>query len=286
LKKVKKIVDNSKMLFYYEHKECLIPNNTNINQRCKMNERRINIMQILEKTGFASVSLLAETLGVSDMTIRRDLDYLEEKKRVRRVHGGAVAVENSYREPAFEQRATKLVEEKQHIARLAATLVEAETTIAVDTGSTALELVKCLVDIPQLTIVTSSIHIMNLCLNHPNIKVLVPPGQLRPQEGSIVGSETVEFLHSIHVDLFFMGVGGIDSKAGITEYNMDDIAVKKALAVNAKQLIVLADASKFNKITFAKICDLDLVDCLVTNAALPTNLQEIFDDLGTTVIKP
>jgi DNA-binding transcriptional regulator YhcF (GntR family) len=113
LKKVKKIVDNSKMLFYYEHKECLIPNNTNINQRCKMNERRINIMQILEKTGFASVSLLAETLGVSDMTIRRDLDYLEEKKRVRRVHGGAVAVENSYREPAFEQRATMLVEEKQ-----------------------------------------------------------------------------------------------------------------------------------------------------------------------------
>ncbi|ADY14247.1 DeoR/GlpR family DNA-binding transcription regulator [Sphaerochaeta globosa] len=251
-----------------------------------MNERRVNIIGILEKNGFASVSLLAEALGVSDMTIRRDLDYLEEKKKVRRVHGGAVTVENCNREPAFEQRATNLVEEKRNIARLAATLVETETTIALDSGSTALELVKCLVDIPQLTIVTSSIHIMNLCLSHPNIQILVPPGHLRPHEGSIVGSETVEFLRTIHVDQFFMGVGGIDSKAGVTEYNMDDIAVKKALAANAKQLIVLADASKFNKITFAKICDLDLIDCLVTNATLPKNLQELFDDLGTMVLKP
>lgn len=251
-----------------------------------MNERRVNILSILEKNGFASVTLLAESLGVSDMTIRRDLDYLEEKKKVRRVHGGAVCVENCNREPAFEQRVSNLVEEKKNIARIAATLVEEETTIALDCGSTALELVKCLVDIPQLTIITSSIHIMNLCLNYPNLHVLVPPGHLRPHEGSLVGSETVEFLRSIHVDQFFMGVGGIDSKAGITEYNMDDIAVKKALAANAKQLIVLADASKFNKITFAKICDLDLIDCLVTNSTIPKNLQDIFNDLGTMVLKP
>jgi len=251
-----------------------------------MNKRQADILNLMEINGFASVTLLADSLGVSDMTIRRDLDYLEEKKKVRRVHGGAVPVENNSKEPAFALRASNLVEEKREIARIAATLVEPETTIALDTGSTALELVKLLVDIPKLTIVTSSLHIMNLCLNYPNLQVLVPPGYLRPLEGSLVGSETVDFLHSIHVDQFFMGVGGIDSKAGITEYNMDDVAVKKSLVSNAKQVIVLADASKFNKITFAKICDLNLMDFIVTNAKIPENLQDIFNDLGIETLKP
>ncbi len=251
-----------------------------------MNERRTSILSLLEQNSFASVSMLAEALGVSDMTIRRDLDYLEEKKKVRRVHGGAVPVENCYQEPAFELRALNLIEEKRKIAQLAASMIESGTTIALDSGSTALELAKCLVDIPQLNIVTSSLHIMNFCLPHPNLQVVVPPGHLRPNEGSIVGSETVDFLRTIHVDQFFMGVGGIDSKAGITEYNMEDIAVKKALVANAKQVIVLADASKLNKITFGKICDLDMMDCLVTNATIPTNLQEIFHELGIMVLKP
>jgi DeoR/GlpR family transcriptional regulator of sugar metabolism len=251
-----------------------------------MNERRIDILKILEQNGFASVSLLAESLGVSDMTIRRDFDYLEEKKKLRRVHGGAVPVESCYQEPAFEQRAGKLVEEKREVARIASSLVNPGSTIALDSGSTAVELVKFLSDMPNLTIVTSSIHIMNLCLNHPNIQVIVPPGRLRPHEGSLVGGETVEYLQTIHVDQFFMGVGGIDSKAGITEYNMEDIAVKKALVSNAKQTVVLADVSKFNKITFSKICELDMVDCLVTNGPMPKNLQEVFKELGTMVLEP
>lgn len=251
-----------------------------------MNERQQNILTILEHDGFASVCDLSSRLQVSEMTIRRDFQQLEEKVLVRRVHGGAMIVNKCIQEPQFELRESCFIEEKQQVAKLAATLVREGTTIALDSGTTALELVKCLIDFSGLTIITSNLRVMNFCLGHSNLQVIVPGGLLRPDEGSLVGSYTTDFLQNIHVDQFFMGVGGMDKKVGVTEYNAEDAAVKKILVENARQVIALADSTKFNKITFAKVCDLGSLDVVVTNTKVPDNFRDVFQQHRITVIQP
>ncbi|MDR1950332.1 MAG: DeoR/GlpR family DNA-binding transcription regulator [Spirochaetaceae bacterium] len=251
-----------------------------------MNERQQGILEILNDHGFASVTGLSDHFEVSEMTIRRDLQLLEESKVARRVHGGVVSAAGFGEEPVFDERAANRVEEKRIIAGLAAALVADNSVIALDTGSSALALVRFLTAKNNLTIITTSIPIMQVCLNHENLKVIVPGGVLRPYEGSLVGTSTVEFLGACHVDQFFMGVGGIDLSAGVTEYSMDDIAVKRVLVANAAQVIVLADSSKFGRVTFGRICSLDKLDMIVTNNRIPADFKQDFDRLGIPVLCP
>jgi DeoR/GlpR family transcriptional regulator of sugar metabolism len=251
-----------------------------------VNERQQEILNILKGHGFASVGGLSSHFDVSEMTIRRDLQILEGNSSARRVHGGVVSAISLGQEPVFDERAASLVEEKKIIADLASEIVRDNSVIALDTGSTALALIRRLTSKNNLTIITTNIHVMLVCLQHPNLKVIVPGGVLRPYEGSLAGASTVEFLSACHVDQFFMGVGGIDAKAGVTEYSLEDIAVKQALAANARQVIVLADSSKFGKVTFASICSLDEIDMVISNEAPGQNYAKIFDRINIPVMYP
>jgi DeoR/GlpR family transcriptional regulator of sugar metabolism len=246
--------------------------------------RQQAILDILKDHGFASVMGLSNHFDVSEMTIRRDLRFLEGRSAARRVHGGVISAAD--REPVFDERAASLVEEKRIIADMAAGMVRDNSVIALDTGSTALSLVQRLTGRDNLTIVTTNIHIMMACLRHPNLKVIVPGGVLRPYEGSLAGTTTVDFLSSCHVDQFFMGVGGIDAEAGVTEYSLEDIAVKRALAAGAGQVIVLADSSKFGKVTCGFICPLDAVDMIISNRAPGEKYTGIFNRLNVPVRYP
>lgn len=248
------------------------------------NGRQRAILDILKDHGFASVTGLSSHFDVSEMTIRRDLRFLEDQSAARRVHGGVVPANEQ--EPVFDERAASLVEEKRIIADMAARIVKDNSVIALDTGSTALSLVQRLSSRDNLTIITTNIHIMMACLRHPNLKVIVPGGVLRSYEGSLAGTNTVEFLSSCHVDQFFMGVGGIDVEAGVTEYSLEDIAVKRALAANAGQVIVLADSSKFGKVTCGFICPLDAVDMVISNRAPGGEYIKIFNRLNIPVEYP
>ena len=251
-----------------------------------MNDRQQKILSILSNHSFASVGYLSDHFNVSEMTIRRDLRMLEETNAARRVYGGIVSASDFAKEPIFEQREATLVEEKEIIAELAAELVEDNSVIALDTGSSALALVQKLTARKNLTIVTSNIHIIMICLNHPNLKVIVPGGIFRPYEGSLVGPTTLEALSSYHVDQFFMGVGGIDLEAGVTEYSMEDIAVKRIIEGNARQIIALADSSKFGKVTFGFICPLENLNMIVTNKRIPGDFEQILNRLEVSVIYP
>jgi DeoR/GlpR family transcriptional regulator of sugar metabolism len=248
--------------------------------------RQQAILDILKDHGFASVMGLSNHFDVSEMTIRRDLRFLEDRSAARRVHGGVISAADREREPVFDERAASLVEEKRIIADMAAGIVRDNSVIALDTGSTALSLVRRLTGRDNLTIVTTNIHIMMACLRHPNLKVVVPGGVLRPYEGSLAGTNTVDFLSSCHVDQFFMGVGGIDAEAGVTEYSLEDIAVKRALAGGAGQVIVLADSSKFGKVTCGFICPLDAVDMIISNRAPEEKYIGIFNRLNVPVKYP
>ena len=238
-------------------------------------ENRHNlILQKLNREGQVAIGELAMQFDVSEMTIRRDLKELEAAHLLRRVHGGAVIASGRSYEPPLLIRNEAEIDAKAQIGKYASALVEDGDSIAIDIGSTTYEFAKQLVEKKNLTLITPGLYIANLFLNKPDIRTILPGGIIRHGEGSLTGQLTTKAFEGLFVDKLFLGMGGISSQAGCTEYNWDDAIVKQAMIKSAKEVIVLADASKFEVIAFAQICPLSSVKRLITNRMPPEPLYE------------
>jgi len=238
--------------------------------------RLSQIVDRIEKKGSVSVSELAGNFRVSEMTIRRDLIELEKMSIVRRVHGGAVAFYGRSYEPPLISRSHKNIPAKQIIGKYAANMVLDGDSIALDVGSTTIEMAMNLIGRQNLTILTPSLHIANLLSDERNIRVILPGGVVRRGEKSLIGDLTYHAFQEIFVDKLFLGVGGIDSQAGLTEFEMQDAQVKKAMIKSAKEVIALADSSKFQMIAFSFFAKLEDIDHLICDEKPP---DVLFDSL-------
>ncbi|MGC9100643.1 MAG: DeoR/GlpR family DNA-binding transcription regulator [Caldisericum sp.] len=237
-------------------------------------ERAKIILEKLEEKGSVQINDLAKLLNVSEMTIRRDLSRLEHEGLLRRVYGGAVSTRGRSFEPPFIVRETKNKKEKELIGRIAATLVSDGDSIALDVGTTTIEVAKNLSNRHNLTIITPNLHIVNLLANKREIRLILPGGILRSGELSLTGEIAARNLEQFFVDKLFLGIGAIDKDAGLTEYNLDDALIKKALIKNAKEVIVVADSSKFDKVAFSFVASFSNIHYLVSNESPKGSLLE------------
>lgn len=238
-------------------------------------ERRKQILLLIEERNSISVAELCRLLDVSDMTIRRDLCILSNRGLLERVHGGALSRQGRSYEPPYHSRATNQVVQKEIIGRRAATLAHEGDSIALDVGTTTFEIAKALTKTPNLTIITASLPIANVLSEAPNIRLILTGGIVRPQELSLIGHTAEQTYQQYHVDKAFVGVGGLDLEAGLTEYNLEDALVKKSMIKNAGQVIVVADSSKLGEICFASVAPLSVVDTLVTDANAPSEIVDL-----------
>ncbi len=227
--------------------------------------RRSEIIDQIEKKGSVGISQLANSYKVSEMTIRRDLIELEKMSVIRRVHGGAVAFYGRSFEPPLISRSNKNISIKQRIGRYAAEMVVDGDSIAMDVGSTTMEMAMNLIGRQNLTIVTPSLHIANLLGDESQIRVIVSGGVVRRGEKSLTGDLAYYTFKEVNVDKLFLGTGGIDVNAGLTEHDMQDAQVKKEMIRCAKEVFLLADSSKFQQIAFAYFADLSQIDHLVSD---------------------
>ena len=249
-----------------------------------LESRHRAIISAVELQGTVRVAELAKQLTVTKMTIRRDLSLLERQGLLKRVHGGGISARGRSYEPTLALRNTVHVAEKQRIARCAADLVQEGDFIALDVGSSTFELARRLVERRNLTVITPSLWIANVLANLPGLRLILPGGIVRTGESSMIGELSHRALEMFHVDRLFLGVGGIDSTAGLTEYNWDDTLVKQAMLKTAKQVIALADASKFERIATVKIAPLAALDMLVTNQEPPTALADALQDADVKIV--
>ncbi len=237
-------------------------------------ERHQAILRLLKNQNSVAVAELVELFGVSEMTVRRDLDALERQGLLHRVHGGAIGVRGRSYEPPFLNRSMARAEEKERIGRLAASLVQEGDSVALDVGTTTLEIAKQLRDRRNLTIVTPSFRIAGLLAEQPHNRIILTGGILRSGELSLVGRLAEDAFRHFYVDKLFLGVGRINLDEGLTEYNLEDAQVKQAMLRSAKEVIVVADASKFGRVAFAAVASLDQVDRIITDASLDTAFVE------------
>jgi DeoR/GlpR family transcriptional regulator of sugar metabolism len=246
--------------------------------------RKTYILKEIEKQGAVSVADLAVALKVSEMTIRRVLTDLENEGLIKKVHGGAVSGQGRSYEPPYVLRATRSIDLKKKIGTVAAQLVEDGDCIAIDVGSTTAELAKNLRNKHNLTIMTPSLRIARLLLDQQDIRLILPGGIVRRGEESLVGDLIHQTFNGLFVDKLFLAVGCIDAEKGFTEYNLEDVLVKRIMISSTKEVIVLADSTKFGHIAFAQIAMFNEINTLVTDAEPPELIMKKLTESGVKVI--
>lgn len=247
--------------------------------------RRVTIENLLLTEGEVSYSALAIALGVSEMTVRRDIEALEKAGVGRRVRGGAIAVESARDEPPFRTRETRALHEKTRIGQIAASLIRPGQIVIIDSGSTALCVATALRGRElKLTVITPSLLVARALHDEPDTTIFVTGGQLRPGELSLIGPSAESSFLLFNADVFIMGVAGIDARHGVSDYHYGEAHVKKAALVAAQHTIVVADAEKLGKVQLVSIAEFSDVDVIVTDAARDHEALRTAERAGTRII--
>ncbi len=233
-------------------------------------QRQELILEQVRRSGAVRVADLVANFAVSDMTIRRDLDALENRGAIRKVHGGAVApYGTSTDEPGFETKSTRQEREKHTIARAAARLVEPNTAVGLSAGTTTRTVAEYLTDIPGLTVVTNSPRVADVFHRSARSDQTVAlTGGIRTPSDALVGPLAVSAVRSLHLDILFLGVHGMQEQAGLTTPNLMESETDQALVAATRTLVVVADHTKWGTVGLSTIAPLSRCDVLVTDAAL------------------
>jgi DeoR/GlpR family transcriptional regulator of sugar metabolism len=243
-------------------------------------QRRAAILAIVEDAGAARVSELVEQLGVSDMTVRRDIEKLDSEGLLERVHGGALAiVPRATDEPGFRAKSSLMTAEKSAIAAAAADLVRPGSTIGISAGTTTYELARTVRQVAQLTVVTNSVPVAQLLHEaQPAGHVVVLTGGVRTPSDALVGPVAVAALQGLHVDRLFLGAHGIDRTAGLTTPNLVEAETNQALVRASRSVCVLADHSKVGIVGLSTFMHLEEVDTLITDSGISPRHRAVLED--------
>jgi DeoR/GlpR family transcriptional regulator of sugar metabolism len=254
--------------------------------------RQSLILEDIRRAGSVRVSDLTQRLGVSDMTIRRDLEALARTGLVEKVHGGAVLPgAPSSHEPGFEAKSSLEQPAKAAIARAAAELVTPGSAIGLSAGTTTFSLAELLVGKPELTLVTNSVRVVNLFDDGRRTgagargTTVVLTGGVRTPSDALVGPIADLSIRSLHLDMLFLGCHGIDLVAGLTTPNLAEAETNRAFVQAARKVVVVADHTKWGIVGLSSFADLDAVDMLITDSGLqPEARALVADRVGQLII--
>lgn len=242
-------------------------------------ERRRRIVELLAADDRAEVNELAIRFGVSESTIRRDLQLLSESGIVERTRGGALPP--SRFEPSFGEKSTENRAQKRMIARAAAELVEPGQTVFLDAGTTTLELARALRLRRDVTVASNSVPIAVELANR--LGLILTGGSVKETTLALVGPLAERSIEQMHVDIAFIGINGVSSTAGLTTPTWEEAATKARMIHAARFAVVLADSTKLGLVTFAHVAGLDEVDLLVTDAGAPAGELQALRSAGLRV---
>lgn len=250
-------------------------------------ERRASIARMAEQRGSVRVSELSRLFDVTEETIRRDLEELENNGYLKRTYGGAVSVTGTGLELPFARRVETRQKEKSIIARYAVTLIQEGETIILDASTTALWVAKHLIDRRDLTVVTNSIQTVMELAGRPGINVICTGGNLRDRILAFAGPLAERAISGYYVDKVFISGKGLSPDGGLTDSNELEVELKKAMLGAAKEKIALVDSSKLGHKAFARIEDVSAFTKIITDPGIdPAMAAAIREHGGNLIIAP
>ncbi|MEU7360028.1 MULTISPECIES: DeoR/GlpR family DNA-binding transcription regulator [Streptomyces] len=246
-------------------------------------ERHRLIAQAVQEAGTATVAELADLTGASEMTVRRDLDHLAAQGVLERFRGGARTLLLRGDEPPFALRTHEAVDAKRRIAAEVASLITDGETVLLDSGTTCLEVARLLRG-RHITVMPLSLQAIGVLGDAPEpTALLVPGGRPRAGEGALIGPLTLASLSALRFDTAVLGCCGLAAGDGMTAYDLDEAAVKKAVITSARRVIAAADGSKLGRTAHAYVGPSTLVDVLVTDTTAPADETTALENSGITL---
>lgn len=247
--------------------------------------RRNEILNDINDNGQVYVDELSTKFGVSEVTIRNDLDQLEQKSLLIRARGGAMRIEGRVGVDYHLSEKDKLhFQEKVRIGKAASKLIADSEIVLIDSGTTTVEMAKNLDHIENLTVITNALNIAAALISNPNVNLTIPGGYLRKNSQSLVGPMAEKGLRNFHVDKAFLGVDGFDTHTGLYTPNIEEAHLNELMINIANHVVLLADSSKFKKKSFAFICSVDKIGTVVTDDKIADDDHKRLKDAGIEVI--
>jgi len=248
-------------------------------------ERRKTILNLIDKNGQVYVHELSEKFKVSEVTIRNDLEQLEMKNLLIRARGGAMKREMNVAIDYMitEKHKINLVE-KARIGKEAAKMIGESDTIILDSGTTTLEVARNLNNIKALTVITNAINIVNQLLTYPTVNIIVPGGSIRKNSHSLVGPIAERSFRNFSVDKAFLGVDGFDPKVGAFTPNIEEAYLNQIMIEISKEVILVADSSKFFRKSLALICPVSKISTIITDDRISEWDLKTLQDSGVKVV--
>lgn len=239
-------------------------------------QRQAYILNRIRADGGVKVADLVAELAVSDMTVRRDLELLDQQGLIEKVHGGATMVqERALFEPGFQAKSSLEQEAKEAIAEAAADLVPPGSAVAISAGTTTYAVARCLLNTPELTVVTNSLPVADLLHRRGRLdQRVILTGGVRTPSDALVGPFAVASLRSVHVDRAFLGVHGMALKAGFTSPNLFEAETDRALVETGRLLVVVADHTKWGVVGMSTIVRLEQANVLFTDSRLGQDARD------------
>lgn len=248
-----------------------------------LEERRQAILKQVDQEGRVTVVDLSQQLGVSEVTIRADLQALAKRQLVIRTHGGAIPANGMY-DLALALRRQKQVQEKSRIGAAGAALVADGDAIFLDSSSTALAIVQHLKAHRHLTIMTNSLAIAQELHDTPGIRVVMPGGTLQRETASLIGVDGLDVLRQFNIQKGFFGAHGINLPEGLTDVSADQAEVKRPLVTMCRQTIAVLDATKWGRVGLASFAQPEQIHTIITDGLAPLTLVEAVRAAGIEVI--
>jgi DeoR family glycerol-3-phosphate regulon repressor len=236
--------------------------------------RQNQILTLAREHGRVDVEDLSTTFCVSPQTIRKDLNELCDRQLLQRIHGGAI-VGSGIENVGYEARRLLAPTSKKGIGSVAAKIISDNSSLLINIGTTTEQVAHSLSDHRGLLVITNNINAVEIMKNFIGIELIIAGGQVRRSDGGIVGGAAVDFINQFKVDYAVIGVSAIDEDGSLLDFDFREVRVAQAIIKNARHVILVADAMKFDRSAPIRIGNISQIDTLVTDNPLPGNLQEI-----------
>lgn len=246
-------------------------------------ERRQEIASLIEERGRGDVAELASRFGVTPETIRRDLTELEQRRFLRRVHGGAISIHRFRSEPAVAEKAAAMADEKEAIAGAAVAFVPEAGSVLLDAGTSTLALARIFPE-RELTVFTHSVAIALELATRRHLRLYVIGGRMRTRTLANVDDWALRQLAALRVDVAFVGTNGFSAERGLSTPDPAEAAVKRAICAAGEQTVVLADHSKLHQEAAVRFAAVDEFDVLISDRGLPEPERRALDEAGVEVV--
>jgi DeoR family transcriptional regulator, aga operon transcriptional repressor len=247
-------------------------------------ERRQHVLATIKRDGRVLVSELSDELGISRITIRKDLAYLEERGLLQRTHGGALSSQSgALLDPTLTEKEQQHLQEKQRIAEAAVKMVRERQCVLLDSGSTTTMIARALRSFSNLTVVTNAVNIASE-LTNTDFEVMLTGGMLRRNSYSLVGPPAEDTLRDIHADILFLGVDGFDPVIGITTPNVLESRVNREMVRVSQKVVAVCDSTKFKHRSLALIVPPSAIHTVITDTGISSTDLEALRSAGVEVI--